>query len=444
MIDETILYLPHTGCGNSPLKKHEKELSATAGWDPDMRVGEPLRKVFTRVLHYDFGKRHAQVGVTKTNDEIIDLVLGERPKYVLWPTMSYEILESTFQKIRSVGTLVIGWFFDDICRFDDYSRWWIPYLDYVFTVDKEAVNRYRELGGVAMHLLVTSNPSVFRRLEAHEKTFDASFVGIDYSDRRNLIEELRSNGIEVRTFGKGWSRGHIPLDEMIRVYNSSKINISLMRSYAVETGVQMKCKIFDICMCGGFMLSEYVPGIEEHFEIDKEIVCFKDMEDAVEKIRYYLSHETERQEIAQAGWERAQRDHHQSIWMLRVFEEIEKDTRAGKQGANDHEVHLEMPPDIRCHPSSFHLKWAMALMEEGFDRHRWQEELDLALFYNPENAKALQLSRISCFPAPVPVALIRLWKLKIKLVKLKRAFRSYLSSKPLLRKIKQTLVTKNL
>jgi len=51
MIDETILYLPSTGCSDGELKKYSRELLADLTWDPDMRVGEPLRKVFSRVLY---------------------------------------------------------------------------------------------------------------------------------------------------------------------------------------------------------------------------------------------------------------------------------------------------------------------------------------------------------------------------------------------------------
>ena len=423
MIGETILYLPHTGCGDSPLKKYERELLANADWDPDMCVGEPLKKVFSKVLRYDFGKRYAESGVSRINNEIIDLVRAERPKYVMWPTMSYEILESTFQTIRKEGAFVIGWFFDDVCRFDDYSRWWVPYLDYVLTNDKESVRKYQELGATATHLSSgTSNPEVFKRLEV-QKRYDVSFVGSKIADRESLVNELRANDIQVQTFGRGWSSGYVSFDEMVNIYNATKISLCFVKSYC--TRPQMKNKIFDICMCGGFLLCEYIPVIEEFFEVDKEIVCFRDIEEATAKIRYYLNHEAEREAIAQAGWERVQRDHDQVIVLLRIFEEIEKDTRSGKRRVIDHPGQLDMPWHIRRLPSSYHLRWAKVLMMEGYDKYRWQEELDLALFYDPENKGARRLSMIGRFPAFVRPGLIRLWTV---LGRLKQALRSRLAA----------------
>ena len=421
MIDETILYLPHT---------------VGVAWDPDVRAGEPLKKIFSKVLRYDFGKSYTESGVLKTNAEIIDLVRAEHPKYVLWPSMNYEILESTFQTIRKEGAFVIGWFFDDECRFDDYSRWWISYLDYVLTNDKEAVKKYQELGATAMHFLVTSNPEVFKRLEV-EKRYDVSFVGSKIADRGSLVDQLMASDIRVQAFGRGWSTGYVSLDEMVNIYNASKINLVFTKSSGIGTRPQLKDKIFDVCMCGGFLLCEYIPGIEEFYEVDKEIVCFRDIEEATAKIRYYLDHEAERQAIAQAGWERAQRDHDQVTWLFRIFEEIEKDTKSGNRRVIDNRGQLDMPRHIRRQPSSYHLRWAKALMIEGYDQDRWQEELDLAFFYDPENKRARWLSVIGRFPALVRPGLIRLWAV---LGRLKQVLRSLLAAIPILRRIKQTLV----
>jgi len=431
MINETILYLPHTGCGNSPLNKYAKELGANPAWDPDIRVGEPLKKIFSRVLRYDFGIGYAKHGIGRTNNEIIDLVCKERPKYVFWPSMSYEILESTFQTIRKEGTYVIAWFFDDEVRFDGYSKWWVPYVDYILTTDEQSVTRYHEIGANAMKLLVTSNPEVFRLLPGTKKRYDVSFVGTIYADRNDLESLLLESRIQIEMFGRGSIHGYVSVDEMVGIYNATKINLCFVKSYAINTRPQMKSKIFDICMCGGFLLCEYIAGIEEYFEIDKEIVCFIDINEAIDKIEYYLHHEAERDAIARAGWRRAQNEHGQTTWMLRVFEEIEKDSKPDKWRAADNSLQLNMPPQIRHLPSSYHLRWARALMIEKFPDKRWQEELDLALFYNPENKDALRWQLIRRLPAFLRRILLYC---RPAYIKLKQLLRSYLASSLMLGK----------
>jgi spore maturation protein CgeB len=53
-------------------------------------------------------------------------------------------------------------------------------------------------------------------------------------------------------------------------------------------------------------------GMNAHaqiFEPDKEAVFYDSIEDAIEKIEYYLEHEAERIRIAQAGFTRVHRDY---------------------------------------------------------------------------------------------------------------------------------------
>ena len=49
----------------------------------------------------------------------------------------------------------------------------------------------------------------------------------------------------------------------------------------------------------------YIPGMEEDFENHKHLVWFKTVDEGIDLIKYYLDHDTEREEIAWAGWKLA-------------------------------------------------------------------------------------------------------------------------------------------
>jgi len=385
MINQTILYLPQTDCTDANLKPYARELGINVNWNPDLNLGNPLAKIFNLVIRFDIGEEYAEYGVIQANKRIIDLVREHSPKYVIWPTMTYEILEETFQEVRKLGAYVIGWFFDDENRFEGYSRWWIPCMDYIFTADKASISRYQQLGAKAFHLLVTGEPEDFEPTPV-DLFYDVSFVGSKYvADRDILVKRFYDDGVSISTFGKGWSNGYISHDEMAQIFCTSKINICFTKSYAGERN-QLKGKIFDITMCGGFLLCEYVDGIEDYFEIGKEIVCFNNYTEALEKIHYYLINDDEREMIAKAGKLRSTRDLSQSKLLENVFSAIEIDRVANNTRAvistPDFE---EMPRDIKKAHAQYHLRWAKVLKKEGYSRQRWQEELDLAMFYDPEN-----------------------------------------------------------
>jgi spore maturation protein CgeB len=375
-IDATILFLVTSDCSNEPIVK-KYNLDA---WGIEWKgVISALRQIFRRVCEYDYRRRHIEVGVIRANEEIVDIVKRERPKYVLWVTSLNEVLESTFKIIKQYGSKVIGWFFDDEFRFDTYSKWWIPYLDYFLTSDKNCVQKYKDLGANVLHFIVYSSPEIFRRL-ALPKRYDVSFVGSKIADREKWVVGLHTMGVSVKTFGRGWDCGRVPLEQMVEIYNTSRINLCFMKT-CVKNAMQMKCKIFDICMCGGFLLCEYTPGIEEYYEIGREIVCFESLIDLKQKIEYYLRHEDEREQIAEAGYQRAIKDHNFQVRLAHLFQTLEN---FPKKNENFTRV-KKAPWYIRRSKSDFHLKLAKAFLLENRGFTMWMNELILALLYFPPN-----------------------------------------------------------
>lgn len=86
--------------------------------------------------------------------------------------------------------------------------------------------------------------------------------------------------------------------QMPLVFAGSRINLNIsLRS--IHSGIPLR--VLDIMACGGFVLSNWQPEIAERFEEGAEIVTFDSLEDCLNKIAYYLSHEEERRRIAMRG-----------------------------------------------------------------------------------------------------------------------------------------------
>jgi len=403
LADDTILYLTLTDQSHNRLAKYI-DLDIGFRCNPQNDFTMPLSKIFAKVISYDYVKSYVEKGVKLANQEICDIVRKERPGYVIWRTSSYHIQESTFQYIRKMGAIVIGWFWDDHFRFDNYSRLYIPCLDYSVTNDPQTIDKYKSFNAKGIYAECGSTPEYCKRLDLI-KNYDVSFVGAKISNREFIINEILDKGLFVNLFGNGWGK-NIPFDQMINIYNSSKINLNF-------TGIgdgnvkQIKGRIFEIAMCGGFLLSEYAPGLDELFKLNEEIVCFETVEEAVDKIRFYLEHDALRQSIADAGWRRAHQDYTWHARLAGVINKIKMDIETNGPPDRSSE-NKQLPRQIRRLPSIYHYQWAKALLSEN-QLDFLKDEVGLSLEYDKFNIRVRCISFIASLPIYMHHQLLNLY-----------------------------------
>lgn len=70
-------------------------------------------------------------------------------------------------------------------------------------------------------------------------------------------------------------------------------------------GLAGNIRMFETTAMGALLMTDASPNVAEIFEPGREIVTYESAADAVEKLRYYLSHPEEREAIAQAGQRKA-------------------------------------------------------------------------------------------------------------------------------------------
>ena len=93
---------------------------------------------------------------------------------------------------------------------------------------------------------------------------------------------------------------------MPKIFKCSKINLNItLRS--IKSGVPQRA--LDIMGCGGFLMSNYQPELAEYFIPGEDLVLYDSVDDLIQKIDYYLSHEEERLQIAKNGYEKVKRYH---------------------------------------------------------------------------------------------------------------------------------------
>jgi spore maturation protein CgeB len=208
------------------------------------------------------------------------------------------------------------------------------------TTDPDTLPRYRaELPGVRVHLSQWACNRYAYRPTTGELRHGVTFVGQPHGDRREVIGELRRAGIEVACWGHGWPAGRLEQEQMVDVFGSSAVNLNLSNSsssmglrdrarrllrrpVAGPRPPQIKGRNFEVPGCGGFLLTERLPHLEDYFDYDREIGVYSGADELTERVRYWLDHPQERAAVARRGHERVLAEHTYDHRFAAIFAEL--------------------------------------------------------------------------------------------------------------------------
>lgn len=241
-----------------------------------------------------------------------------------------------------------------------------PHFDFALHSERDVGPQFREIGATPLWWPMAANPKYFHP-HAVERDLQVSFVGANYGPRARYLERLLENGIDVYVAGPGWRWGartkarasvrrillaarasmpssiehqarasselaehdirrrlgarfpkavHAPMsdDDLVIAYSRSEITLGVLdvfmhhdpSKYIVR---HLHLREFEAPMSGALYCTGYLDELEEFFEPDREVIVYRDGNEMLDKIRFYLSHPTEANAIRAAGHRRAQADH---------------------------------------------------------------------------------------------------------------------------------------
>ncbi len=181
--------------------------------------------------------------------------------------------------------------------------------DIVFTGSLKKNKFYRSIGVNSYFL------PQFTRVDEFYPSFDEKlkrkllFVANQWPDFpiRKTIQYAKNTGIQIDVFGDNWGNilvdekaswwkaRQIPNDQLKYFYSSADIVLNDTRPDMIEAGF-ISNRIFDATACGAFVISDYMPEIEEIY--GEAIPMYKSPEEFKQLIEFYLSHPDERRRLA--------------------------------------------------------------------------------------------------------------------------------------------------
>ncbi len=173
-------------------------------------------------------------------------------------------------------------------------------FDYVFSHDKDNIQIYKNIGCKNVYWLPSAavNTKIHKKLGLPKK-HDISFVGSKTCRRKEILNVLEK-------YFKIFTPNIWDSKEINEVFNESKIvlNIHLSDLPNIET------RLGEVLGSGSFLLTEELSSQDLFIDGEHLVQWHKgDIDDLIEKIQYYLSHEDERERIANNGHQFASKQH---------------------------------------------------------------------------------------------------------------------------------------
>lgn len=283
------------------------------------------------IFYYtDFFSNH---GLRSTEQEIKKIIKSKLIDIVIiwqWPTFYGLTLE--FLSSLRTNTFTLLWLFDDDVFFHSHGKYNAQVVDLVITTDYFGKLMYEQLQISSLYYLSAYDKELYRKKEL-KKEFDVSFVGgLSKADRKEYIEFLEQHGINVAVFGDGAGTGYVSDEEMIDIFNKSKINLNFTKiAYWIDMYEdnplisrvrQNKGRIIEIGLSGSFCLSEEAPSLQYIVDLENHLDTFAGKEELLQKIQYYLSHESERGRKAEAFYNFCLNTYEQNVYFELLFDQI--------------------------------------------------------------------------------------------------------------------------
>ena len=164
--------------------------------------------------------------------------------------------------------------------------------DYVFAAQKDGAERLRQRGvSSAIWLPLACDPELHGQCETVSKEYDVGFVGnVLPGIRAELLDRVQAS--YPRTFvGIRYFR------EMTRLYCASRI----VFNRGIKNDINMR--VFEGLASGSLLLTNELAanGQSELFQDGEHLATYRDSDDLLDKIAWYLKHDSERERIASAG-----------------------------------------------------------------------------------------------------------------------------------------------
>ena len=241
------------------------------------------------------------------------------PDAILFYARSNLLSEEVFELIRKRWSCpLMGMNLDDKIEFLEYGllsersdnyQAWARFFDLNLTNVRAVADWYADRGCPVHYLPEGFHPRHSPpEFPAGGYRHEISFVGQWKPEREILFRRLQQMGLPIEPVGFGWpddAAGHDPES----VYRTSMLNLGMGFASPSHALTTLKTRDFECPGSGGCYLTTFNWELGLHFEIGREILCYRSNEELVEIFSFYRRRPEACFQIALAGYQRCLREH---------------------------------------------------------------------------------------------------------------------------------------
>jgi len=285
-----------------------------------------IRAIHTRLL--------VGPAITRLNKEILRKVELCSPD-IVWIDQGKYLKPDTLRRIKKKSNAVlVHHSTDDVLNNRHSFKYYFQSLDlYDFHFTSNIYN-VKELAEMTQAKVIFNDngydgdlhkPVIVNKSDSQRMSSDILFVGHWEENTQLFVNELIRENISIRVHGYGWNNNssYFQLsnfvsegvwgEEYVKWLNSAKIGLGIVSKWNRSLTTS---RIFEIPANGTMLLAERNEAIEKIYKEDHEAVYFDTKEEMVQKAKYYLLNNDEREEIAKNGMLRCLKN--KSTWHDRV------------------------------------------------------------------------------------------------------------------------------
>lgn len=260
-----------------------------------------FEKLGCKVIRYDYREQLNTLGAKQSID-LCNTISFIDPDIVLFSKcnkMSYQPVEYASHYRTS-----ILWYMDPLHNFDQELVEKIKCANYVFCALRDPHVESLKFNPQSFFIHEGFDENTFKPELGCVQNIDTSFIGSLYGSRIYYLNNLKN----VKHFSNAFGSQH---NEVVM---GSKINLNFTEGGCSD-------RVYKILAAGGFLLTEFWPGLQKDFRIGVDLDTFRDLPELQDKIKFYLENSDLRKQIAKTGYETVQK-FTVTNWAKKILEKV--------------------------------------------------------------------------------------------------------------------------